>query len=114
MIDITVALEKFGLMEADEKTGKTAKAGGDFKWWVFLLAALAFFAVYWGWPQADRNQAVVAATLVAVVILWVSEVMSLFLSALIVSFAPGACYNAACIRWTGLSACPWRRYSKCR
>jgi sodium-dependent dicarboxylate transporter 2/3/5 len=86
VIDITVALEKFGLMEADEKTEKTARARGDFKCWVFLLAALAFFAVYWGWPQADRNQAVVAATLVAVVILWVSEVIPLFVSALIGSF----------------------------
>jgi di/tricarboxylate transporter len=70
-------------MEPDEKTHKTAIARVGSKWWVFLLALLAFLAIYWSWPQAEHNQAVVAATLVAVVILWVSEVIPLFVSALI-------------------------------
>ena len=73
-------------MEPDEKTHKTAIAGAGSKGWVFLLALLAFLATYWSWPQAEHNQAVVAATLVTVVILWVSEVIPLFVSALIGSF----------------------------
>jgi len=73
-------------MEPDEKTHKTAIARAGSKGWVFLLALLAFLATYWSWPQAEHNQAVVAATLVAVVILWVSEVIPLFVSALIGSF----------------------------
>jgi sodium-dependent dicarboxylate transporter 2/3/5 len=73
-------------MEQDEKTHKTAIARAGSKGWVFLLALLAFLATYWSWPQAEHNQAVVAATLVAVVILWVSEVIPLFVSALLGSF----------------------------
>ncbi|MDH3635565.1 MAG: DASS family sodium-coupled anion symporter [Gammaproteobacteria bacterium] len=73
-------------METGKTTEKKANAGGNSKWWAFLLAVLAFIAVYWAWPQAEPNQAVVAATLVAVVILWVSEVIALFVSALIGSF----------------------------
>lgn len=75
-----------GSMEPDEKTHKTAIARAGSKGSVFLLALLAFLATYWSWPQAEHNQAVVAATLVAVVILWVSEVIPLFVSALIGSF----------------------------
>jgi len=75
-----------GSMEPDEKTHQTAIARAGSKWWVFPLALLAFLATYWSWPQAEPNQAVVAATLVAVVILWVSEVIPLFVSALIGSF----------------------------
>ena len=73
-------------MEPDEKTHITTIARAGSKWWVFLLALLAFLAAYWSWPQAEPNQAVVAATLVTVVILWVSEVIPLFVSALIGSF----------------------------
>jgi len=73
-------------MEPDEKTHKTAIARVGSKGWVFLLALLAFLATYWSWPQPEHNQAVVAATLVTVVILWVSEVIPLFVSALIGSF----------------------------
>ena len=73
-------------MEPDEKTHKTTIARAGSKWWVFLLALLAFLATYWSWPQAEPNQAVVAATLVTVVILWVSEAIPLFVSALFGSF----------------------------
>ena len=73
-------------MEPEENTGNTANTRGGSKWLVFVIPLLAFLATYWSWPQADHNQAVVAATLVAVVILWVSEVIPLFVSALIGSF----------------------------
>ncbi len=73
-------------METGNNAENKASAGCNSKWWAFLLAALAFIAVYWAWPQAEPNQAVVAATLVTVVILWVSEVIALFVSALIGSF----------------------------
>ncbi|TNF86354.1 MAG: DASS family sodium-coupled anion symporter [Gammaproteobacteria bacterium] len=73
-------------MEPDDNTDKSAPGRGGLKWIVFLLALSAFVAVYWSWPQAEHNQAVVAATLVTVVILWVSEVIPLFVSALIGSF----------------------------
>ena len=73
-------------METDDNTSKTVASGDGSKWLVFLLAVSAFNATYWLWPQAEHNQAVVAATLIAVVILWVSEVIPLFVSALIGSF----------------------------
>ena len=75
-----------GSTAPDEKTHETAAARAASKWWVFLLALLAFLATYWSWPQAEPDQAVVAATLVTVVILWISEVIPLFVSALIGSF----------------------------
>lgn len=53
---------------------------------VFLAALAAFLATYRAWPQAEPDQALVAATLVTVVILWISEVVPLFVSALIGSF----------------------------
>ena len=49
-------------MEADDNTEKTDGKGR--KWLPFLLALAAFVATYGFWPQAEHNQAVVAATLV--------------------------------------------------
>ena len=86
MTGVAAAAEEIGVIEEGENMEKRARPGASSRWWVFLLAVLAFIAVYWNWPQADHNQAVVAATLVAVVILWVSEVIPLFVSALIGSF----------------------------
>jgi len=43
-------------------------------------------ATYWLWPLPDSNQAVVAATLAAVIILWITEVIPLYISALVGSF----------------------------
>jgi len=85
-IGTSAAFDTIRLMETDDKTGKTVANGAGAKWLVFLLAVSAFSATWWLWPQAQQNQAVVAATLIAVVILWVSEVIPLFVSALIGSF----------------------------
>jgi len=50
------------------------------------MAIVSFIATYWLWPEPAANQAVVAATLVAVIVLWVSEVIPLYVSALTGSF----------------------------
>ena len=57
-----------------------------FRWLALPAAILGFVASYYFWPEADSKQAVVAATLVAVVILWVTEVIPLHISALGGSF----------------------------
>lgn len=55
--------------------------------WLALPASIAgFFTILWIWPEADFNQALVAATLVSVIILWVTEVIPLYISALTGSF----------------------------
>ena len=56
------------------------------KWVVFSLAIAGFVVTYWLWPESTANQAVVMATLVAVVILWVTEIIPLYISALTGSF----------------------------
>ncbi len=56
------------------------------RWLAPLLALASFLGTWWAWPVPDPDQAVVAAILVAVVVLWVSEVIPLFVSALIGSF----------------------------
>ena len=56
------------------------------KWLIFSLAIASFVATYWLWPEPTANQAVVAATLVAVIVLWVTEVIPLYVSALTGSF----------------------------
>ncbi len=71
-------------MEADDNTQQAAAKRR--KWLAFVLAFAAFGTTYLAWPGTEANQAVVAATLVAVVILWVSEVIPMFVSALIGSF----------------------------
>ncbi len=53
---------------------------------MFAATLAAFVAVYAAWPGAQQDQAIVAATLVAVVMLWVAEVIPLFVSGLIGSF----------------------------
>jgi di/tricarboxylate transporter len=73
-----------GSMAPDEKKHRTATARAGSKWWIFLFALLAFLVTYWSWPQAEPDQAVVAATLATVVILWISEVIPLFVSALMI------------------------------
>ena len=86
VIRISGETGKMGSMAPDEKKHRTATARAGSKWWIFLFALLAFLVTYWSWPQAEPDQAVVAATLATVVILWISEVIPLFVSALIGSF----------------------------
>jgi len=57
-----------------------------YKGLIFALAIAGFVITWWLWPEASTDQAVVAATLVAVIILWVTEVIPLYISALIGSF----------------------------
>ncbi len=71
-------------METDDKNEQPTARGRQ--WLAFTLAFTAFVVTWQVWPQAEPNQAVVAATLIAVVILWVSEAIPLFVSALIGSF----------------------------
>lgn len=59
---------------------------GRYRWLAFAAAAFGFAATWWAWPLDDANQALVAAALVAVVVLWVSEVVPLYVSGLIGSF----------------------------
>ncbi len=56
------------------------------RWPVLALAVAAFAATRGLWPIDDANQAVTAATLVTVVILWISEAFPLYVSALAGSF----------------------------
>ena len=61
-------------------------ANGRNRWLAFAAAAFGFAATWWAWPLDDANQALVAATLAAVVVLWVSEVVPLYVSGLTGSF----------------------------
>lgn len=55
--------------------------------WLAFAAAVIGFAVTWNlWPLSDPDQALVAATLVAVVVLWITEVVPLYVSGLTGSF----------------------------
>lgn len=57
-----------------------------FKWLALALSLGGYLITFWAWPSPDSNQAVVAATLVAVIVLWVTEVIPLYVSALTGSF----------------------------
>ena len=58
----------------------------EYKWLALPASFLGFVATYWLWPEPDSNQAVVASTLVAVIILWITEVIPLYISAMAGSF----------------------------
>lgn len=62
------------------------KPGVRFKTVALGLSVGGFVLTWWSWPLADPRQAVVAATLVAVVVLWVTEAVPLYVSALVGSF----------------------------
>jgi sodium-dependent dicarboxylate transporter 2/3/5 len=66
----------------------TDSAGPHHKYrWLALFASLFSFVVtYWVWPEPDANQAVVASTLIAVIVLWITEVIPLYISAMTGSF----------------------------
>jgi len=73
-------------MPINEKPTGQAGSPGKSKWPAFITAVASFIATYQLWPEPDPNQAVVAATLVAVIILWITEVIPLYVSALTGSF----------------------------
>ena len=55
--------------------------------WLALPAAIfCFITTYWIWPEPNSDQALVAATLLAVIVLWITEVIPLYISALTGSF----------------------------
>jgi len=58
----------------------------NYRWLALPVSILCFFTTYWIWPEPDSDQALVAATLVTVIVLWISEVIPLYVSALIGSF----------------------------
>ncbi len=58
----------------------------SYKWLALALSLGGYLITFWTWPSPDSNQAVVAATLVAVIVLWVTEVIPLYVSALTGSF----------------------------
>lgn len=57
-----------------------------YKLLVVIAAAIVYIATFHLWPVADSRQAVVAATLLAVIILWITEIIPLYISALTGSF----------------------------
>jgi sodium-dependent dicarboxylate transporter 2/3/5 len=70
-----------------EENSQNPDAGrGRYRRLAFVIAGLAFAAAYGLWPLPDAAQALVAATLAAVVVLWVSEVVPLYVSGLFGSF----------------------------
>lgn len=73
-------------MTPDENPQNAEDSRGSYRWLAFPAAALAFAAAYGFWPLSDSRQALVAATLATVVILWVSEVVPLYVSGLFGSF----------------------------
>ena len=57
-----------------------------YKWLALLASFLCFITTFWIWPEPDSDQALVAATLIAVIVLWVTEAIPLYVSALTGSF----------------------------
>ncbi len=58
----------------------------NYRWLALPASILCFITTYWVWPEPDSNQALVAATLVSVIVLWISEAIPLYVSGLIGSF----------------------------
>ena len=73
-------------MTADENPQDSEDKSGRYRWLALPAAALAFAAAYGFWPLPEPRQALVAATLSAVVVLWVSEFVPLYVSGLFGSF----------------------------
>lgn len=73
-------------MRHSDNPAESPKPRRSFRWMALSASACSFAVTYWAWPFADANQAVVAATLMAVIVLWVTEVIPLYVSALTGSF----------------------------
>lgn len=63
-----------------------AEPSGRLRWLALPLSLGCFAVTWWSWPEADSNQAIVAAIMALVIVLWVSEVIPLFVSALAGTF----------------------------
>lgn len=57
-----------------------------YRWLALPASILCFITTYGIWPEPDSDQALVAATLVSVIVLWITEAIPLYVSALIGSF----------------------------
>ena len=73
-------------MRHTDNPAESSKPSRGFRWLALSASACSFVVTYWAWPFADANQAVVASTLAAVIVLWVTEVIPLYVSALTGSF----------------------------
>ena len=73
-------------MSLSKNTTNSSGSQSKLRWVALSASIFSFVSTFWAWPVADTNQAVVAATLVAVVILWITEVIPLYVSALTGSF----------------------------
>jgi sodium-dependent dicarboxylate transporter 2/3/5 len=73
-------------MSADKDKADATSTAHSSRWLALPAALCGFLVTYYAWPLPDNNQAVVAATLVAVVILWVTEAIPLYISAITGSF----------------------------
>ena len=73
-------------MSADKDKADATSTAHSTRWLALPASLCGFLAAYYSWPLPDNNQAVVAATLTAVVILWVTEAIPLYISAITGSF----------------------------
>ena len=73
-------------MQHSKNTTESVGPHHKYKWLSLSVSLFSFVVTYWVWPEPDVNQAVVASTLVAVVVLWVTEAIPLHISAMTGSF----------------------------
>lgn len=69
-----------------KKTTDSAGPHDKSKWLALSVSLFSFVGTFWVWPEPDVNQAVVASTLMAVVVLWITEAIPLHISAMTGSF----------------------------
>jgi len=73
-------------MSHNKNTAESSGSHHKLKWVALSASFFSFVVTFWIWPVADSNQAVVASTLMAVIVLWVTEAIPLYVSALTGSF----------------------------
>jgi len=69
-----------------KNTMDSADTHGKNKWLALSTSLFCFLGTFWLWPEADTNQTLVASTLIAVIVLWITEAIPLYISALTGSF----------------------------
>jgi len=57
-----------------------------YRWLALSASFICFLTTFWLWPEPNIDQALVAATLIFVIVLWVTEAIPLYISALTGSF----------------------------